>query len=87
MKALARRIVRLEAVSQAVEDALVRPEALRKMAAIIEADCARAREKLLGDGPHEPAPRQPGIESEAMRILRAKLLREDAPLTVEPART
>jgi uncharacterized coiled-coil protein SlyX len=42
-----RRLARLESVSHAQEAALVTPEALEKMAAVDEAECARLREKLL----------------------------------------
>ena len=51
----------------------------------IEAERARVREKLMSEGPHEPAPRQPGVESEAMARLREKLLR-DVPAITQPAR-
>ena len=85
MRALARRLARLEATRQAQEEALVAPETLRRMAAVVEAECARVREKLLGDGPHAPAARRAGVESEALRRLCEKLLRDDPP--VDAART
>jgi hypothetical protein len=50
-----------------------------------EAECRRIREKLLSDGPHNPAPRQAGVESEARARLREKLLRDD-PGPAESAR-
>ena len=77
MRGLERRLARLEAKSAAREAALVAPETLR-MAAVHDAVCARVREKLFGDGPHDPAPIQNGVESNARRILREKLLRDDS---------
>ena len=109
MKALSRRLARLEAVSHAAADPLVSPETLRKMAAVVllgpvdaklralaeevlaepfedaEAERARVREKLMGDGALVPAATQPGIESEARAILRAKLLRDDVSPVASPA--
>ena len=79
MSGLERRLARLEAVTQARDEALVSPETLEKMAAIHDAECARLREKLLGDGPFVPAPRKPGVESEIRARLREKLLRDDSP--------
>ena len=79
MRALSRRIARLEVVSHAREEALVSPETLQRMVSIAEAERARIREKLLGDGTHVPAPIQPGVESEARARLREKLLRDDSP--------
>jgi hypothetical protein len=52
MKALARRLARLEAARRTEEEALVTPETLQRMAAEHNAECARIREKLLGEGPH-----------------------------------
>jgi hypothetical protein len=85
MRGLERRLARLESRREAQELALVSPETLEKMAAVIEAQRARIREKLLGDGPHVPALRQPGVESEARARLREKLLRDD-PGPAESAR-
>ena len=79
MRGLERRLARLETASRAAEEALVSPETLEKMAAIHDAECARLREKLLGDGPFVPAPRKPGVESEIRARLREKLLRDDSP--------
>ena len=102
MRALERRLARLEAVSHAVEDDIVSPETLRKMAAVVlagpvdaklramaeevlaepfedaEAERARVREKLMGDGPHDPVVHPPGVESEARAILRERLLPDDS---------
>ena len=78
MRAMERRLARLESVSHAQEAALVTPEALEKMAAVDEAECARLREKLLSDGPFVAAPRKPGVESEVRARLREKLLRDDS---------
>ena len=86
MRTLARRVARLEAASRAAEELLVSPEALEKMAAVHDAECARLREKLLGDGPFVPAPRQPGVESEVRARLREKLLRDDTSPATAPAR-
>ena len=79
MKALARRLARLEAAREAREEALVAPETLERMAAVHDAECARIREKLLGDGPHVPVSIPPGVELEARARLREKLLRDDVP--------
>ena len=108
MKALDRRLARLEAMREYLDD-LVDPETLRRMAAIVldnpldaklraeaervvarpipdvEAECARVREKLMSDGPHVPAATRAPVESEAARILRQKLLRDDPPPAAEPA--
>jgi hypothetical protein len=86
VKALARRLSRLEAVSHAREDALVTPKTLRRMAAVHDAECARIREKLMGEGPHEPAVDRSPVGSEARRILYDKLLRDDAPPATEAVR-
>ena len=86
MKALERRLSRLEVVSRTREEALVGPETLRQMAAVHDAECARIREKLLSDGPHVPADSRPGVDSEARAILRQKLLRDDALPAAGPAR-
>jgi hypothetical protein len=85
VKALARRLARLESVSHALEDALVSPETLQRMAAVSEAECARIREKLLGNGPLVPAVGHRGIESDSRRMLREKLLRDDS-ATADSAR-
>jgi len=109
MKALTRRLSRLEAMREHLGD-LVDRDQLQRMAAIVldnpldaklrveaervlvrplvetEAERARVREQLLGDGPHEPVEEHPEVESDARRILRQKLLRDDAPPTAEPAR-
>lgn len=77
MRALDRRLARLETMSQHVEG-LVDPETLQRMAQI-EAERARIREKLLSDGPHEPAVDRAHGDSDARRSLRDKLLRDDAP--------
>jgi hypothetical protein len=69
----------LEAARQAQEEALVGPETLLKMAAVYDAECARVREKLMSDGPYEPAASRSGVESEVRAILRQKLLRDDPP--------
>ena len=87
MRALGRRIARMEAVSRAAEELLVSPEALEKMAAVVEAERARVREKLPSDGPHVPAPRPPGMESEVRARLREKLLRDDTSPATAPALT
>ena len=108
MRALARRLARLEAMREYLDD-LVGPEQLRRMAAIVldnpldaklraeaervvarpmedvEAERARVRQKLLGDGPLVPAGNHAPVDSEAARILREKLLRDDL-LSAEPAR-
>ena len=86
MKALERRLARLEVRSHAREEALVSPETLQRMASIAEAECARVRETLFADGPHVAAPIQPGVESEARARLCEKLLRDDSP-PAESART
>ena len=86
MRALERRLTRLEVVSRTREEALVSPETLQKMAAEYDAACARVREKLLGDGPHVPAANRPPVDSEAARILRQKLLRDDPPPSAELVR-
>ena len=86
MRGLERRLARLETASRAAEEALVSPETLEKMAAIHDAECARLREKLLGDGPFVPAPREPGVESEIRARLREKLLRDDTSPATAPAR-
>ena len=86
MRGLERRLARLETASRAAEEALVSPEAFEKMAAVQDAECARLREKLLGDGPFVPAPRKPGVESEARARLREKLLRDDTSPATAPAR-
>ena len=78
MRALARRLARLESVSHALQDALVSPETLQRMAAVSEAECARIREKLQGDGALVPAVDHGGVESDARRVLREKLLRDDS---------
>ena len=44
-----------------------------------EAERARVREKLMGDGPHVPVEDRSPVESEARQILREKLLRDDSP--------
>jgi hypothetical protein len=49
------------------------------MAAVYDAECARVREKLMSDGPYEPAASRSGVESEVRAILRQKLLRDDPP--------
>ena len=77
MRALGRRLARLEAMSEHV-DGLVDPDTLQRMADI-ESECRRAREKLLGDGPHDPAVDRSPVDSEARRILCDKLLRDDPP--------
>jgi hypothetical protein len=85
VRALERRLARIEAARRTEDDALVRPETLQRMAAANEAECARIREKLLGGGPCVPVAGGSGVESEAHAILREKLLRDD-PQIVEPAR-
>jgi hypothetical protein len=82
VRALERRLTRLEVVSRTREEALVSPESLQKMAA----ECARVREKLLGGGPHVPAANRAPVDSEAARILRQKLLRDDLPPNAELVR-
>ena len=79
MRGLHRRVARLESVTTTHEAALVSPEALEKMASSYEAECARIREKLLGDGPLVPVPDRSGVDSEIRRRLREKLLRDDPP--------
>ena len=79
MRALDRRLSRLESVSHALDEALVSPEALKRMAAVTQAECARVREKLMSDGPHEPAGDCSRVDSDARRPLREKLLRDDPP--------
>jgi hypothetical protein len=86
MKALERRVSRLEVVSRAREEALVSPETLLKMAAVNDAESARVREKLLADGPHVPAGDRAAVDSEAHRILRQKLLGSEGSLGAESAR-
>jgi hypothetical protein len=56
VRGLDRRLARLEAKRAAGDKALVAPETLMRMAAVYEAECARVRERLLGDGPHVPVP-------------------------------
>jgi hypothetical protein len=68
----------LEATRAARDEALVAPETLIRMAAVHDAECARIREKLMSDGPHVPVEPRPGVESDARRILRQKLLRDDS---------
>ena len=84
MRAMERRLARLEATRAARDEALVAPETLMRMAEIV-AERARIREKLLGDGPVVPALDHGGVESEARRRLREKLLRDD-PQPAESAR-
>ena len=79
MRGLERRLSRLEAARQAQKETLVSLETFNKMATVYEAECARIREKLLGDGPHVAVSPAPGVESEARAILREKLLRDDPP--------
>ena len=78
MKGLERRIARLEATRAAGDEALVAPETLMRMAAVHDAECARIREKLLRDGPFVPAVDYGGVESDARRVLREKLMRDDS---------
>ena len=109
MKALGRRLARLEAMREYLDD-LVDPETLRRMAAIVldnpldaklraeaervvarpipdvEAERARVRAKLLGDGPRVLAANRVSVDSDAARILRQKLLRDDPPPAAAPAR-
>ena len=109
MRRLERRLARLEAMKEYLDD-LVDPEQLQRMAAVvldssldqklraeaerifvnpqgdIEAECRRIREKLLSGGPHVPAGERPGVESDARRILREKLLRDDVPPAAEAVR-
>jgi hypothetical protein len=109
VRALDRRLARLEAMREHLDD-LVGPEQLRRMAAIVldnpldvklraeaerlvaqpigdvDAERARVREKLLGDGPHVPAGDRPKVDSDAARILRQKLLRDDVLPAAGPAR-
>ena len=85
MRALERRLARLEVAREAREEALVGPDTLQRMAAIYDAERARNREKLMSDSPYVPAPAEPGVESEARRRLREKLLRDD-PSPAESAR-
>ena len=79
MKALERRLARLEVRSHAREEALVSPETLQRMVSIAEAECARVREKLMSDGPHIPVEARPCVKSEARRRLQEKLLGDDPP--------
>ena len=77
MRGLERRLARLESLRESLDE-LVSDDTLQRMADIA-ADCARVREKLLGDGPHIPAVDYGGVESDARRRLREKLLRDDVP--------
>ncbi len=77
MRAMTRRLARLEVASREQEELLVSPETLQRMAEIYEDSCARAREKLLGGGPHIPVVHRDEVDSPARRILREKLLRDD----------
>jgi hypothetical protein len=86
LRGIERRLTRLEAASHPREEALVSPETLRKMAAVHDAECARIREKLFADGPHVPIVDRPGVESEARRRLREKLLGPDVAPAAERAR-
>lgn len=109
MRGLERRLSRLEAMKEYLDE-LVDPDQLRRMAAVvlndpldtklraaaerivvmpqgnIEAERARVREKLMGDGPQFPASDHPPVDTDARRILRRKLLRDDVAPAEEPVR-
>jgi len=85
VRAMERRLARLEVARAARDEALVGPDVLLRMAAVTDAECARIREELLGDGPFIPAVDHGGVESDARRMLREKLLRDD-PAAPESAR-
>ena len=48
-----------------------------------EAECRRVREKLMSDGPREAAAEHSGVECDARRVLRQKLLRDSSGVALD----